>query len=132
MGRSYFSSIVSSTLPAIACSIGREVPWQLMKNSVEYVKCATRTAQMPCALRSSSARMMSSTIGREGSSSSGPSGSRRDEIGLVLGIWKELRRCVLVPASRDWNCIATRSGGARRLALAHGPETARRTSRAGG
>jgi hypothetical protein len=59
--------------------------------------------------------MMSSTMGKVGSSSSGPSGSRFDGTGCDLGIWKllSLPRALDV----DWNCMATRSGGVRQVLL---------------
>ena len=69
--------------------------------------------------------MMSSTMGKVGSSSSGPSGSRFAGIGFDLGIWKSLS----LPRTLDfdWNCMATRSGGARQALLL--PHRERNTAR---
>lgn len=66
-------------------------------------------------LRSSTARIMSSIIGRVGSSSSGPSGCRFAGKGFDVGILKSasLPRALDV----DWNCMATRSGGALQVLL---------------
>ena len=65
---------------------------------------------MLCTLRASRERIMSSIIGREGSSSSGPSGWRLDVIGADLGIANSA--CLSRALEVVWNCMATRSAGA--------------------